>query len=147
MEFERVHAEAILPSRSSEMSAGYDLYTPTNGTIPSRGRMLIPIGWKIRIPGARNDPNRTLYGRIAPRSGLALRNGLDVGAGVIDADYSQEIGVIIFNHSDYDFVYKKGDRIAQLIIETCHTEWTCAEVDKLSVVESGREGGFGSTGR
>ena len=53
----------------------------------------------------------------APRSGLALKNGIDVGAGVVDYDYRGNVGVILFNFSDIDFEVKRGDRIAQLIIE------------------------------
>ena len=57
------------------------------------------------------------YGRIAPRSGLAIKKFIDVGAGVIDADYRGEVGVILFNFSDSDFMVNMGDRIAQLILE------------------------------
>ena len=53
----------------------------------------------------------------APRSGLALKNGIDVGAGVVDFDYRGNVGVILFNFSDIDFEVKRGDRIAQLIVE------------------------------
>ena len=57
------------------------------------------------------------YGRIAPRSGLALQTFIDVGASVIDADYRGEVGVILFNFGDKDFVINMGDRIAQLILK------------------------------
>ena len=57
------------------------------------------------------------YGRIAPRSGLALKKFLDVGAGVIDADYKGEVGVLLFNFSDTDFEVNMGDRIAQIVFE------------------------------
>ena len=52
------------------------------------------------------------YGRIAPRSGLALKHFIDVGAGVVDEDYRGEVGVVLFNHSHLDFIVNKGDRIA-----------------------------------
>ena len=61
------------------------------------------------------------YGRIAPRSGLAVKRFIDVGAGVIDADYRGEIGVVLFNHPDEDFVVKPGDRITQLLLEKIET--------------------------
>lgn len=85
------------------------------------------------------------YGRIAPRSGLAYKNGIDVMAGVIDSDYRADIGVILFNSDKTDFFVKSGERIAQIIIEKCHPiEWE--EVDALE--ESVRSsGGFGSTGK
>ena len=56
-------------------------------------------------------------GRVAPRSGLASKNFIDTGAGVIDADYRGEVKVLLFNHADSDFEVKEGDRIAQLILE------------------------------
>ena len=61
------------------------------------------------------------YGRIAPRSGLALKKFIDVGAGVIDADYRGELGVILFNFGNEDFVINQGDKVAQLIFEKIKT--------------------------
>lgn len=84
------------------------------------------------------------YGRIAPRSGLAAKNFIDVGAGVVDEDYRGNIGVVMFNHADTAFEVKKGDRIAQLICERIFYP-TIEEVDKLSDTVRGA-GGFGSTG-
>ena len=80
----------------------------------------------------------------APRSGLAWKHSIDVGAGVIDADYRGPVGVILFNHSDVDFEVKVGDRIAQLIIEKILTP-DVVEVEDLDSTVRG-EGGFGSTG-
>lgn len=85
------------------------------------------------------------YARIAPRSGLAAKNFIDVGAGVVDADYRGNVTVILFNFGKSEFVVKKGDRIAQLILEKI----AMAEVEEtegdLDVTTRG-EGGFGSTG-
>lgn len=80
----------------------------------------------------------------APRSGLAWKHCIDVGAGVIDADYRGPVGVILFNHSDVDFEVKVGDRIAQLIIEVIMMP-DVAEVEDLDATIRGA-GGFGSTG-
>lgn len=80
----------------------------------------------------------------APRSGLALKHAIDVGAGVIDADYRGPVGVILFNHFDVDFEVKVGDRIAQLILEKIVTP-AVLEVEDLDSTTRG-EGGFGSTG-
>lgn len=80
----------------------------------------------------------------APRSGLALKHAIDVGAGVIDADYRGPVGVILFNHSDVDFEVKAGDRIAQMILEKIVTP-EVMEVEDLDSTLRG-EGGFGSTG-
>ena len=70
----------------------------------------MPTGLAISFPAG-------LYARIAPRSGLALKRFIDVGAGVVDGDYCGEVGVVLFNHGDQDFQVKMGDRIAQLILE------------------------------
>ena len=84
------------------------------------------------------------YGRVAPRSGLAYKNSIDVLAGVIDADYRGEVKVILANFSDNDFQVEEGMRIAQLIIEK-YTLTTLAEVETLDDTVRGA-GGFGSTG-
>lgn len=83
-------------------------------------------------------------GRIAPRSGLAAKNFIDTGAGVIDADYRGQVKVLLFNHSDVDFVIKEHDRIAQLVLERIYTP-EVMEVAELEESVRG-EGGFGSTG-
>lgn len=80
----------------------------------------------------------------APRSGLALKHAIDVGAGVIDADYRGPVGVVLFNHSDSDFEVKHGDRIAQLIIQQIVIP-DVLEVEDLDTTDRGA-GGFGSTG-
>ena len=85
------------------------------------------------------------YGRIAPRSGLALKKFIDIGAGLIDADYRGEVGVILFNFSDQDFVVNMGDRIAQIIFEKIKTP-QIKELDSLEGTDRGA-GGYGSTGK
>lgn len=84
------------------------------------------------------------YARVAPRSGLAWKNFIDVGAGVVDYDYRGNVGVILFNHGKEDFVIKRGDRVAQLILEKIATP-DVVEVDDLDETDRGA-GGFGSTG-
>ena len=69
------------------------------------------------MPGLAISLLPACYGRIAPRSGLAIKKFIDVGAGVIDADYRGELGVILFNFGEEDFIVNMGDRIAQLIFE------------------------------
>lgn len=73
-------AKALLPSRGSAGAAGYDLSSAVDVTVPARGKALAPTDLSIALPDGT-------YGRIAPRSGLAWKNSIDVGAGVIDADY------------------------------------------------------------
>jgi dUTP pyrophosphatase len=80
----------------------------------------------------------------APRSGLTWKHSIDVGVGMIDADYKGPVGVILFNHSDVDFEVKVGDRVAQLIIEKIITLEVSEVLDLDSTVRG--EGGFGSTG-
>ena len=84
------------------------------------------------------------YGRVAPRSGLAFKNGIDTLAGVIDAGYRGEIAVIIINHGKEDFKIEKGNRIAQMIFEKID-QAEFEEVEELNITERG-DGGFGSSG-
>ena len=105
--------------------------------MPARGKALIGTGLAFSIPVGN-------YGRIAPRSGLAVKNSIHVGAGVVDADYRGEVKVLLFNHSDVEFSINEGDRIAQMIIEK-YTLTELAEVENLGETERGA-GGFGSTG-
>lgn len=133
----KLSTQAIIPTRGSALAAGYDLYAAYDGIVPARGKALIKTDIAIRVPHGT-------YGRVAPRSGLAWKNSIDVGAGVIDEDYRGNVGVILFNHSDADFSVTAGDRIAQLIIEKIvYAE--VMEVEELEDTARG-EGGFGSTG-
>lgn len=130
--------KAILPTQNSPYDAGYDLYSVEHGSIPPLSRLLVKTGISVAIP-------ENFYGRIAPRSGLANKNGIDVLAGVIDATYRGDIGVILYNTSkETHFEFKAGDRIAQLIIERCHAvEW-----EEVLVLDPSVRGdkGFGSSG-
>jgi len=136
--FKKLSENAKVPTQGTKSAAGYDLYAAEDVIVNTMGRKLVKTNISISIPEG-------YYGRIAPRSGLAYKNGIDVLAGVIDSDYRGDIGVILFN-SDHnlDFDVKVGDRIAQIIIEKCHSvNWV--ETDNLDSSErSGK--GFGSTG-
>ncbi|XP_040580672.1 uncharacterized protein dUTPase [Lepeophtheirus salmonis] len=134
----KLSENATLPSRGSPLSAGYDLYSAVDLEIePQGGRALVATDISIAVPEGT-------YGRVAPRSGLALKKGIDVGAGVVDADYRGPLGVVLFNLGVEPFLVKKGDRIAQLICESIvYPE--IKEVDSLESTERG-DGGFGSTG-
>ena len=81
---------AILPKRGSEFAAGLDLYSPVSGMIEPSQRLLVPLDISIELP-------KGTFGHILPRSGLALKNGIHVGAGVIDEDYRGNVGVLLFN--------------------------------------------------
>lgn len=138
MKIKLTDLNAQIPTKGSEHSAGYDLYSCCNALIHPQERALVKAGIVLEIPEG-------YYGRIAPRSGLALKNGIDVMAGVIDSDYRGEIGVILHNtDKTVPFHIKIGDRIAQLIIEKYYT-FDLKKSDDLNYSERG-SGGFGSTG-
>ena len=127
-----------MPTQGTAFAAGYDLYAAEDSIIVCGSRKLVKTNISMEItPG--------YYGRIAPRSGLAYKNGIDVLAGVIDSDYRGDIGVILYNtDKSIDFIAKKGDRIAQIIFEACYPT-NFIESQKLD--NTSREaGGFGSTG-
>jgi dUTP pyrophosphatase len=130
--------DAIVPTRGSDGAVGYDLYSSEDAVVPCQaGRALVGTGITVVLP-------QGVYGRVAPRSGLAVKHCINVGAGVIDPDYTGEIKVVLFNHGENDFEIKKGDRIAQLVLERCETP----PIEEISIVEDTERGsgGFGSTG-
>lgn len=129
--------DATLPTRGSGGAVGYDLYSTEEVVVPPTHRALVGTGIAIVLPVG-------VYGRVAPRSGLAVKHGIQVGAGVVDPDYTGEIKVVLFNHGDKDFEVKKGDRVAQLILERCETP----DIEEVGAVEETERGagGFGSTG-
>jgi dUTP pyrophosphatase len=138
MKYTKVVPEAYPPTKGSVKAAGYDLKSAYDCTVPARGKALVDTGIKVQLPEG-------CYGRIAPRSGLAVKNFIDVGAGVVDEDYRGVIKVVLFNHSDSAFEVKSGDRIAQFICEQIYYP-DLEEVKELTETERG-EGGFGSTGK
>ncbi|GAB1599543.1 deoxyuridine 5'-triphosphate nucleotidohydrolase, mitochondrial-like [Argonauta hians] len=137
LKFAKLTPNAFVPTRGSAEAAGYDLYSAYDYTVPSKGKLLAKTDLQIALP-------HDCYGRVAPRSGLALKNFIDVGAGVIDQDYRGNVGVLLFNFSDGEFEVKKGDRIAQLLLERIYIA-DLEECETLDKTERGA-GGFGSTG-
>lgn len=137
LQVKRLSDKAVLPKRGSAKAAGYDLSSAEDTNVPARGRAVVNLDLSIAIPEGT-------YARIAPRSGLAVKSFIDTGAGVIDEDYRGPLGVVLFNHSDTAFTVKRGDRIAQLILERILTP-EVKEVDELDTTVRGA-GGFGSTG-
>ncbi|EGE00156.1 deoxyuridine 5'-triphosphate nucleotidohydrolase [Trichophyton tonsurans CBS 112818] len=137
LQVKKLVPEARAPTRGSAFAAGYDLYAAKETVIPGRGKGLVSTGLAIAV-------SEGTYGRIAPRSGLASKNFIDTGAGVIDADYRGEVKVLLFNFSGVNFTIKEGDRIAQLILERIYTPEVLV-VEQLEESVRGA-GGFGSTG-
>ena len=128
---------AIIPTRGTDGAAGYDLYALEDTVINCFSFIPVSTGVSMAIPASH-------YGRIAPRSGLTVKHGVMVGAGVVDSDYRGEIKVALATlNGVYEF--KKGDRIAQIIIEPVVTP-ELTQVDSLDDSERG-DGGFGSTGK
>ena len=128
---------AKLLVRGTTGAAGYDLAAAQTAVVPAHGKVLVKTGLSVSMPTG-------CYGRIVPRSGLALKKSIDVGAGVVDEDYRGELGVILFNFGEEDFKINMGDKLTQLIFERVKTP-EIVETDSLE--EIGRRGkGFGSTG-
>ena len=155
IKYSKLHQDGKEPFRANESDAGYDLFSTEYVMLEPFQRKLISTGINVEIP-------QGFYGRVAPRSGLACKKGIDVMAGVIDSGYRGEIKVLLINlnfegynlkPNAFEAMFgsanrteiKPGERIAQLIIENCHAvEWKAME----TLEESQRgEGGFGSSGQ
>jgi dUTP pyrophosphatase len=137
MSVKLLNPDATVPTRGSDEAAGYDLYSLYPLKINPCERVVVSTGIAMKIPVGT-------YGRVAPRSGLALKNGIDVLAGVIDADYRGEIKVILINHDSKVVEFPAQSKIAQLIFEKIETP-ELEVVENLDDTNRG-EGGFGSTG-
>lgn len=135
--FKQLDPNAKLPTRGSAAAAGLDLYSIDDLSLACGQRVLARTGLAVAIPEG-------FYGRVAPRSGLAMKNGLDVLSGVIDADYRGEIGCLLYNTGDKAIELPKHTKICQLIIEKIITPVAVWSED-LTVTARGA-GGFGSTG-
>ena len=101
---------ATPPARPSAGAAGYDLHCSLAARVPARGRALVRTDVSVRLPPGT-------YGRVAPRPGLGWKYGIDVGQSVIDGDYTGDIFVLLFNHSDQAFELKAGAKIARLVVQ------------------------------
>jgi dUTP pyrophosphatase len=128
---------AKTPTKSTWGAAGFDLYADETTSIPLHGRALVSTGISMALPEGT-------YGRIAPRSGLAVKYSIDTGAGVIDEDYRGIVKILLVNHSDTALAVKPGERVAQLIVERISLA-PIVEVQTLSETKRGGSG-FGSTG-
>lgn len=138
LRFKKLHPAAKLPARGSDLAAGADLCCAEDFTLAPGERLAASTGLAVAIPAG-------WYGRVAPRSGLAAKHGVDTLAGVVDADYRGELKVMLINLGHEPVLFHAGDRIAQLIIERaarCDYLWA----EDLDETTRG-EGGFGSTGR
>ena len=137
LQIKKLNDLATLPTRGSPKSAAYDLCSTEDYTLRPMERKLFKTGLSIAIP-------QGMYGRIAPRSGLAYKDGIDVLAGVIDEDYRGDVGVVLINFGTTEKQFKVGDRIAQIIFEFYNVV-DVMEVKELDETVRG-QGGWGSTG-
>jgi dUTP pyrophosphatase len=143
----KLSSNAWLPKKGSRYSAGYDIHAVEDTIIPPHSRKLISTGVSLhKLP-------KDNYIRVAPRSGLAVRNSIDIGAGVIDPDYRGEIKVVMINHGKNNFYISKRDRIAQLIVEKFNNDTIVRGyrdneelVEEFEFDSEREDGGFGSTG-
>lgn len=137
LRFKQLDTRATLPGRGSALAAGLDVCSIEDIEIGPKQRVMAKTGLAVAIPPG-------FYGRIAPRSGLAARNGLDVLAGVIDSDYRGEICCLLYNTSDEVINLPAGGKICQLIVEQIITPKAAWATDLDETVRGA--GGFGSTG-
>ena len=137
LRFKQLDSRAILPERGSALAAGLDVCSIEELSIGPKHRVMARTGLAVAIPPG-------FYGRIAPRSGLAMKNGLDVLAGVIDSDYRGELCCLLYNTGDELINLPAGSKICQLIIEQIITP-EAAWASDLDETARGA-GGFGSTG-
>jgi dUTP pyrophosphatase len=134
----KVDGAGELPDYASAGAAGADLRARESVVLPPGGRAAVATGVHVEIPAGH-------VGLVWPRSGLAVRHGIDTLAGVIDSDYRGEVRVVLVNHGDAAFRIEPGDRIGQLLVQKVERA-SFSRAGSLAATSRG-EGGFGSTGR
>jgi dUTP pyrophosphatase len=138
----RLTESAKIPTKANEADAGWDIYSDEDVIINANTQRLISTGISIEIPNG-------MVGLIWPRSGLAVKHGVDVFAGVVDSGYRGEVKVCLFNAGSVWTTPRveiaKGDRIAQILFQPVPS-FHLQEVDSLDDTDRG-EGGFGSSGK
>ena len=129
---------AFAPEYAHSTDAGMDLRTPKTVRVPAHSSAIIDTGVHIQIPN-------NFVGFLKSKSGLNVKHGI-LSEGVIDCGYTGSIVVKLYNHSDTDYVFQKGDKITQLVILPCATGALLEQVDSFDETERG-DSGFGSTGK
>ncbi|TUO83206.1 Solute carrier family 12 member 1 [Bagarius yarrelli] len=128
LKFAKLSEHATAPSRGSAKAAGFDLYSAYDYSIAPMDKAVVKTDLQIAVPAG-------CYGRVAPRSGLAAKHFIDVGAGVVDEDYRGNVGVVLFNFGKETFEVKKGDRVAQLVCERiCYPDLQELERQQRAVI-------------
>lgn len=136
IQFQLLNNYATAPTRATDGSAGFDLYSTDNYTIWPGAHVKISTGVAMAIPQGN-------AGFIWPRSGLATKHGFDLLAGLIDSDYRSELHVCGINHGERNIEIRRGDRIAQIVVSPV---MLLAEMVGELDDPGTRVGGFGSTG-
>jgi len=139
LEIQKIHVDAIAPKRSTAGDAGLDLTSVEDMVIGPEEVKLVPTGWKMAVPMGYEI-------QIRPRSGLAFKKKIMVlnSPGTVDCSYRGEVKVILYNEGKEPFEIKKGDRIAQMVINQVEL-WEPEIREELSETVRGAAG-FGSTG-
>jgi dUTP pyrophosphatase len=134
----RLDAGGQLPAYGSSAAAGADICASEQLVLEPGGRAAVPTALRVAIPPGH-------VGLVWPRSGLAVRHGIDTLAGVVDSDYRGEVRVVLVNHGHEPFRIAAGDRVAQLLVQKVERA-VFVSAEALDDTSRG-EGGFGSTGR
>jgi len=140
IKIKKLSSDAVIPAYQSKGAAGFDLHAIEDLILKPGHRALVGTGLAIAL-----DAGYEL--QIRPRSGLALKHGITClnAPGTVDSDYRGEVKVLLINHGNEDFEIKKGERIAQGVVNQI-IQAKLFEVDELDSTQRG-ENGFGSTGR
>lgn len=143
LNIKKLNEDVVLPSYGSTYAAGLDVCSCDDYEVAPRSRILVSTGISVSWNG---EDSNNYYLRVAPRSGLSVKNNIDIGAGVIDCDYRGEVKVCFINNdNEKTYFIKKGDRVAQLILEKINRFVNINEVIEHDETQRGTNG-FGSTG-
>lgn len=144
IKIKKLTENAKTPQKAHDSDAGYDLFSVEEKIIPAHSREAIHTGISIELPNL-NEENREIYVRIAPRSGLSVKSGIDVFAGVVDRGYTGELIICLYNSSKEDFKINIGDKIAQMIPTIIYN----SKLEEVTDINESTRGdkGFGSSGK
>ena len=134
----RISERAYLPTRASVNAAGLDLFAYKDAQIKAHGHTVVGTGLIVSLPPGT-------YGRVASRTGMALKHALGVNSTVVDADYRGELKVVLVNLRCGNYTVRRGDRIAQLILESCLTRQP-REVGDRSLLDAATRGSYRTPG-
>ena len=147
IKIKKLHPDAVIPTKGTLLSAGYDVYAPCDFEVKP-GRSVMPLGFAIEMPEGyaaivRARSGYSAKGFAGTRVHSEYRFDCDSITGVVDADFRQGIGVILKSYEPRMFTIKKGQRVAQILFKKVEAV-NFTETDTLT--ETKRDGGFGSTG-